>query len=441
MKEPMKKPIQQPRRADPARLLAVIALWLITAVSFLAFFDRTGYLQLTRNWFFLLTVCLSCAGVYFRNPLRGLYLLGPAFLFWLVSAALLKGDSALGQLPAQTPLVEQTIIFCLAFPFARLIRDPGRLQLNRLLLAVVCLMAVMIWLCLIGTLTGRNISLFRRLVFGASYTATGRLKLKVLNLHYYHLGYLSVICFFITLYLAASRPRARWRPLWLLLLATFAAAVLLTYSRNAVMALLCGGLMALWLFLERLIRRKRLRRIIFLVLAAVSCILVCSAMNTVYKAVHSIRDVWYGLDTLSSRTEIWSGGLRALISQPQALLTGFPLETGMDTINRFIRLSERVSHMHSGFLEMLICFGLPGLILLLLFTAAILKRSLGLFADAGRSAPVRLLTLIPVTLTLMNVFDCLFPFESRVPLLIPLLNALVSGYIAQISREAPGLPA
>lgn len=437
----MKEPLRQPRRIDPARLMAVIALWLITAVSFLVFFDRTGYLRLTRNWLFLLAVGLCCTGAYFRSPPRGLYLLGPVFLLWLALSALIRGDSTLGQLPAQTPLVEQSIIFCMAFPFARLIRDPDRQQLNRLLLAVVCLMAVMIWLCLIGTLTGRNISLFHRLVFGASYTATGRLKLKVLNLHYYHLGYLSVICFFITLYLAASRPRARWRPLWLLLLATFAAAVLLTYSRNAVMALLLGGLMALWLLLERLIRRKKLRRIIFWSLAAVSVLLTCAAMNTVYRAVRSIRDVWYGLDTLSSRTEIWSGGIRALISQPQALLTGFPPETGMDTVNQFIRLSERVSHMHSGFLEMLICFGLPGLFLLLLFTAAILKRSFSLFADSGRSVPVRLLTLIPIALTLMNVFDCLFPFESRVPLLIPLLHALVSGCIVEICRKPAGQPA
>lgn len=291
----MKEPVHQPRRIDPARLMAVIALWLITAVSFLVFFDRTGYLQLTRNWLFLLAVGLCCAGAYFRSPPRGLYLLGPVFLLWLALTALIRGDSTLGQLPAQTALVEQSIIFCVAFPFARLIRDPDRQQLNRLLLAVVCLMAVMIWLCLIGTLTGRNISLFRRLVFGASYTATGRLKLKVLNLHYYHLGYLSVICFFITLYLAASRPRARWRPLWLLLLATFAAAIL--------------------------------------------------------------------------------------------------------------------------------------------------KHSFSLFADSGRSVPVRLLTLIPIALTLMNVFDCLFPFESRVPLLIPLLHALVSGCIVEICRKPTGQPA
>jgi O-antigen ligase len=91
--------------------------------------------------------------------------------------------------------------------------------------------------------------------------------------------------------------------------------------------------------------------------------------------------------------------------------------------------------MHSGFLEMLICFGLPGLILLLLFTALILKRCFGLFTAAGEKSDVRLLTLIPFAITLMNVFDCLFPLEGRLPLLIPLLHALISGYIVEIGCQ------
>ena len=429
---------QQKRRADPTSRLITAALYLIVGFSFLAFCDRNSYQQLAGSWVaHLLLVALSIL-LYLRCPPRGVYLLGPAILLWMLITTLAKEPFPQTLLPGRTHFSEQCAVFCIALPFSRFIGAAGRRHLNRILLVIVLLMACMIWLCLTGTFTGQTITLFHNgLSFGARYTETGRLKLRVLNLHYYHLGYLSVLCFFITLYFAAAKPARRWRPVWILLLLTFAASTLMTYSRNAVFALLFGLLAALYLLLQKLCRQKSLRIVIFCCCAAGGLLLTCAGMNLIYRAVHSIRDVWYGLSTLSSRTEIWSGGIRALLSHPQAILLGFPPDTGMETINRFIQPESHISHMHSGFMEMLVSFGLPGLILLAVLCVIILKRCCRLFfssPEMGISPGNRMLSLIPVLVMQMNLFDCLFPFQRRLPVLIPLICALVSGCIVESCR-------
>jgi O-antigen ligase len=377
-------------------------------------------------------VCLY-RGDYARRRHYPLCLL---YLGWMLITLFSRGDFNLTESGNRAALVNQCALCCVALPFAQVVRDRKRRYLSGVLTAVISVCAVMIWLCWIGTVTGRDVTILGDLMeFGARYTTTGRLKLKVMNLHYYHLGYISVACFFVSLYLAASHWTRRFIPFWILMLGTFMATVLMTYSRTGVFAMLGGLLIALYLPLEKACRKKGTRIAVFAVMLCAGVVLTCLGLNVIYKAVHSIRDIWYGMASLSSRTDIWSGTLRALFDNPSALLFGFPLDTGMDTVNAYIALGDSVSHTHSGLLHVWISLGTVGMLLALAFYVYLIRCCLRLYFAKEKPAAVRLLVPLPAALIFINLFESALIFGEPKVTLLSVIFMLVAGYIIEESRD------
>lgn len=100
--------------------------------------------------------------------------------------------------------------------------------------------------------------------------------------------------------------------------------------------------------------------------------------------------------TLSGRTGIWKAGLIAVKRDPSILLAGNPLRELMTPVNSV--LSEKgvkeMLHMHNGFLQILMLTGLPGLFLLLAWTALVVFKMIKCFFDNSGMVPMAVKALI-----------------------------------------------
>ena len=438
MKHCILKHADQPARIKPLSLLLTSAILLSLISSLRIFFDPNGYTRFVLGHMEIIVFAVTAICLYRGDySKRRHYPFCLLYLLWILVTYLSRGDLNLSIDSNRVALVNQCALCCVALPYAHFTKDSDRRYLNHILMAIISVCAILIWLCLIGTITGRDITLMDgALKFGAQYTYTGRLKLRMLNLYYYHLGYLSVVCFFITLYLAVSRWAARFLPLLILMLCTFAAATLLTYSRTAVFALLGGLVIVFYIPLSRSCGNKKLRMAIFLLVTLAGIAATGAGMNLLYKAVHSIRDIWYGLSSLSSRTDIWSGSLRALIAHPFCMLFGFSLDTGMATVNEFIPLSDYIAHTHNGFLQAFVFLGLPGFLFVVAFFVYLIRCCLTLFSAVHKGdVPVSVMMLVPIPAVsiFINLFESVLLYGEPKLIILSFINALVSGYIIESS--------
>lgn len=307
------------------------------------------------------------------------------------------------------------------------------------LILTISFLAICLWLCFAGVISGKNISLYNgNLEFGATYTRTGRIKLKVMELHYYHLGYLSLFCFFSSLYLAIKYWSKRLIPVWVVLLATFGAGIIFTYSRGAIFTLIASLFLILAIRLRHLNLKRSHRALILFVSATILTIITIVGFNNLYKLVNSIRDIWYGFSTLSSRTTIWNSVWSVFGRYPLAALYGLPLHNTMDIVNGFLPDLDWVNHMHSGYLQTLVSTGFPGLIAVVSFSVYVFKHSICVFlapSDSDISLADKILTILPIASMVIGMFESIIFYNAADIEIFNLMTAVVSGYVIEKSRN------
>lgn len=422
------------------RLFVCLTLFSFLFLCFMSFYNKYDAVSYVNDFLWipiLLIICINLLiGAYSH---RKLYLFCFIFLIWIMLTYIFRGESPFAQDNLYVFL--NRCLFCtIAIPFAHLMKDTKRhLYLNTFLIVTISLLAISLWLCFIGVLVGDNISLFNgKLEFGASYTITGRIKLKVMNLHYYHLGYLSLFCFFSSLYLAVKYWFKHLIPVWILLLATFGAGIIFTYSRGAIFTLVASLLLILAIRLKHLNFKRSHRIVILLVSTVVLAIVTVVGFNTLYKLVNSIRDIWHGLSTLSSRTTIWTSVLSVYERYPLAALYGLPLHNIMDIVNSLLPDLEWVNHMHSGYLQTLMSTGFPGLIAVVSFSVYVIKHCIRVFfapSDSGISSSDKILTILPVASMVIGIFESIIFYNPVNIEIFNLITAVVSGYIIEMSID------
>ena len=376
--------------------------------------------------------CCFCRGDYFRRREYGLGLL---FILWTLVCGWLRGEIDRTD-ASQIEFLRGLVLWGLIFPFAHLTGDRDRRLLEKLLLPVLLGMAALYGLTYIALLRGADIVLFPEwLVFGAAYTTTGRMMLKLLNLYHTCAGYLAVVCFYGALYLAVTYRKTRWLPAWLLLLTVFGIGVLITYSRTAVFTLTGGILFAVYLYLQRHPMKPVLKVLTLILTAVAVVVLTALLMNRIYKAVHSIRDIWYGLGTLSNRTDIWGAGLKVMGEKPAVLLRGLSGERVMEEVNVFLPHLDTIQHMHSAYLQTLLRLGLPGFLAVAALAVGLIRSGRILLTSPKAELEDKFLLCLPVACLLMGavesvIFLCTIPTE-----LMNLLLMLFSGYTFERARQ------
>ena len=422
------------------RILVCLTLFSFLFLCFMSFYNKTESVSYVNNLLcipILLIICVNLLiGAYSH---RKLYLFCFIFLIWIMLTYIFRGESPFEQ--ENLYMFLNRCLFCtIAIPFAHIMKDTKRhIYLNIFLILTISLLAICLWLCYAGIISGENISLCNgNLEFGASYTITRRIKLKVMNLHYYHLGYLSLFCFFSSLYLAVKYWFKHLIPVWILLLATFGAGIIFTYSRGAIFTLVASLLLILAIRLKHLNFKRSHRIVILLVSTVVLAIVTVVGFNTLYKLVNSIRDIWHGLSTLSSRTTIWTSVLSVYGRYPLAAFYGLPLHNLMNIVNSFLPDLDWVNHMHSGYLQTLMSTGFPGLIAVVSLSVYIIKHCISVFfapSDSGISSSDKILTILPVASMVIGIFESIIFYNPVNIEIFNLITAVVSGYIIEMSRD------
>ena len=405
---------------------------------FMSFYKKAVYADFLINYIWILAlavmvICL-CKGFYFQ---RKIYLICCIFVLWMIMTFFMKGNAPLADPTNHTFLISRSTLCCIAFPFVYIMNDAQeRKSLHTLLYIFVSVTAVLLWLSYIGILRGDSICLFNgRFMFGATYTYTDRMMLQFFNLYYYKTGYLALIGFFVTLYLAISHWTKHNCIYYVLLMVTFTIAIIITYSRTAVFTFVIGLLIALLIVLQHLNIRTRTRRIIMTISSFSGIIIAAVGLNITYKVFNSIRDIWYGIDTLSSRTDIWSSIIDVTHDMPEILLHGLPIRESMTIMNSYIDLADKVSNMHSGYLQTLVLVGIPGLIAIIAFCIYLLlamKRIV--FSSSNNSRETlskKFMIIVPLCLLIMNLFESLIFFNPVQTDLFNFIFALFTGYIIE----------
>jgi len=423
--------------------LLFFSVLLILLISLINFCDVLLYEKLLLSYveiliFAVLGTCF-CRGDYFR---RKRYLYCFLFLIWIVLGHWFKGEYTV-EGANRVIFVLRCALCGLAFPFAHVMADvKKRKYLNSLLLIVVLIGGLMLCLCFWGMLRGENISLLNGYIeFGVSYNKTGRMMIRVLNVHYYQLGYFAVVCFFISLYLIVSEWNQKIAFGGGLLLLIFAVGVFATYSRTGVFSLVGGSILAFALFLQNRPIKRQVRWFVLCMSIILGTVITCAMMNYIYEKVHSIRNIWYGITTLSSRTIIWRSLVDVFQDYPQNLIYGFPYNEGMAVVNKYlcsIYDLDVVAHMHSGYLQTFLYTGFPGFVAVIIFAIYVTWVSGKLFlapAEYGVSLEEKMLVLIPVICFIMNLVESVLFYNAPSMEIMNMLVMLCSGYILEIKRE------
>lgn len=411
-----------------------ITLLCYLFACFMSFYKNIVYINIVTGYIQILAFAVMgyafCQGLYFKRKIYAVYII---FLIWLILTFWFKDDLMIKIPIDRTVFITKCIMCGIALPFAQLMNDQHkRLHLDAFLGIFVSITSVLLCLSYIGALRGESFSFFDGMFkFGATYTYTDRMMLQFFNLYYYKTAFLAVICFFITLYLAVSHWTKRNRFLFIFLMLTFIIAIIITYSRTAVFTFLLGLLTALYILLQKMNVNRKIRHAILAVCTAVGVIIAAAGLNITYKIVNSTRDIWYGSETLSSRTEIWSSIFDIIKEMPQTLIYGLPINKSIGIINSFVDLSDTISNMHNGYLHTLMLTGIPGFLMILAFCIYLLRAIYRLISAEKQDVTIKLMVIIPVCCLVMNMMESLIFFNPVQTDILNLIFALFSGYIIE----------
>ena len=183
----------------------------------------------------------------------------------------------------------------------------------------------------------------------------------------------------------------------------------------------------------RKISSKKLQVLTGVSVTGVAVTVAAVAMNKIYSAVNSIRNIWYGITTLSSRTIIWASILQVIKDYPLVLLCGLPFDTAMDTVNLYLTDLNYIVHMHSAYLQTLLHLGLPGFIALTVFMIYLLKCICSLLKSKPDFSVV-VLCIIPFVIMLMGITESCFSCNPTRYEFVNFLFALTSGYVIELAN-------
>ena len=200
------------------------------------------------------------------------------------------------------------------------------------------------------------------------------------------LGLAAALAFCMSLGLSSGH-----RIRWFILRAFFVAAMILTRSRVALIALLAGCILRLW-FAKRLPRRSRSH----LLLAAIPLFLMSLAVLGVMAWTMRVPAVTAAVDfvnrgedssevmSVTGRTDIWPYAIERILEGKTSLLFGHGYGASKEVLNENNwRARFFAYHSHNTILELLVSTGVAGTLPFLLLIAYSLRWFLGFFESCA----------------------------------------------------------
>ena len=391
---------------------------------------------------------------------KGIYYAGLLFVLWYLLTRVLLGNGLLTR--SFVVLVEMSILYGLAFPFARLSGDTDRRKvLDVLALVFVVVLAAAAWLGVYFLVTGTG---FYMPLSGEFYGKSPvHERLQVLGQNANHTAMLMNLGFFFTLYLLAGHFKKRWIAPAVLAMLGFYFALVLTNSRTSTIAfVICFGYAA-GVLASRLpvVRRPWKAAVIVLVvllalLASYKSMDVSMNLLTRAAAAHraavsqslpveenaeaaeesaaeplvNTREIELNLSSMSYRGDIYLAVLPVLRAEPDILLRGTMEDDMMSKIAAVC--GYEYLHMHNSFLQVLMLLGIPGLLFALWLVLRGVLASLKLLFGKTRAAE-KLLPLIPMALLITSMAESLVfvPWMNLCWSLVNFLFLMVAGYLIE----------
>lgn len=124
----------------------------------------------------------------------------------------------------------------------------------------------------------------------------------------------------------------------------------------------------------------------------------------------------------NDRQIVWRAALRLLQEQPKFLLTGTTTTLSPQLVNRYILPGEYAglpfAHVHNIYLQTLVSWGLPGLLLLTAFLAAFLRAARRVLMHHKLPSWQRITPVPALYVLLCETVDCFTRFSEDSPLLL-----------------------
>ena len=361
-----------------------------------------------------------------------------AYCVWLLLTRIINGDPWLLD---ELGLVFTNVFLLAVLPTAILLKPESRKKMFSIIAIVLgvyfTVVAVCgIWSALFSVAVGNPFCPeFDIADFGID---PGRL--TVLSLNPNHIS----ICFFISLwllvYLFFVVRKKLWRIPIVLAAVLIYLAIMLTYSRNVILAFsVCMGLLLDALILERIKSKKLWVKVCSFIL--VLCICVPSIFVGTEKIYGAFSELAQSITTSSEivvadeqgdggtadgvfmetrgledsgRLPIYRCVAETIIMEPSKLFVGRLHANIMDTVNTLLPEAfydepdfEGFAHPHNSYLYVLMLTGLPGFILTMAFLLLLLKKCLALYFSKSPKVCIehKVLVLALCGMMMYNLFE------------------------------------
>ena len=392
-----------------------------------------------------LGICLW-KSVYER---KNVYLLGLCFIAWYVVCWFVNRDFSSFQENELTLLTIPFSAWGLALPFVTVTGDFDKKRALTVIFSVLTVvLTAVVWAALIPTFMRTSFSLpGSDKVFGILVTTYNQqigavYKYPVMfGMHYYYTAYLSVLGFFMALYLFAQK---KMRPLLPVGMIGFVLAISLTKCRLGLVGFGLG-LFTLGFFLFRNKNRDASPKKTILAGAAIAltvaaCLALMWQLGTIASKYilagrqndYIKRDFSGLLVNGTGRLELW-----AMIPDMMKAYAPFSYLFGIreDVLYTWIYSSLKMSHIHSGYFSALMMMGIPGFLMSLVFLFKTIKDMLYIFLKMKTHIITYdniLLLSVPVCFLFAAVGEPIL-FVGYIFRMITLVCYLVSGYVFELA--------
>ena len=447
----MNIPILNKKITDRQRQSFWLVLLLFNfCIQSLATFNSALLVFISPGFYFAVNVL--ALGICLRKSVyerKNVYLLGLCFIAWYVVCWFVNRDFSSFQENELTLLTIPLSAWGLALPFVTVTGDFDKKRaLNIVFSVLTVVLTAVVWAALIPTFMRTSFSLpGSEKVFGILGTTYDQqigtvYKYPVLfGMHYYYTAYLSVLGFFMALYLFAQKIM---RPLLPVAMLGFIIGLSLTKCRLALLGF-GSGLFTLGFFLFRNKNRDASLKKTILAGAAIALIVaVCLTLmwqfgDRVSGYILAGRQNDYIKRDFSGLQESGNERLKLWATIPDMLKayapSGYLFGIREDVLYPWIFNLLKMSHMHSGYFSALMLMGIPGFLMSLVFLFKTLKDMLYIFLKMKThtiSLDNILLLSIPACFLFAAVGEPIL-FVGYTFRMITLVCYLVSGYVFELA--------
>ena len=211
----------------------------------------------------------------------------------------------------------------------------------------------------------------------------------------------AVILFGICIYLAMT-TLSKIRFIYIAAAIVHLVVIFLSNSRTSFLVI--AVMMSCYaVMLGRKYLKKRITVVIGILLIVLASIALLYVLR--YRVLETNADLWREkldnpdamsvrkFDGFAGRISIWKGAVKIMLSSPDRFFLGITPTNVAGALNEVVNSKKTFPHCHNLFLNIGISFGVPAMILFILFTGSIVRKGIRLMIYKGNELPAKIWTV------------------------------------------------